>query len=80
MALERAISVEVTRSFGAKVSLGAQSYESRDFFCSAKALCDPKDRSAIAKELYQFCKAEVYDSIRQYKAKERARFKKAMGS
>ena len=62
--------VEVVRSFAFKLNVG--NYESRDFFCSQKAVC-PMDRAEeVSIALYQFCKTQVLRDVREYDAERKA--------
>ncbi len=56
--------VEIARSFSYKLNVG--SFESRDFFCSQKAECEPEDSAAVSEALYQFCKSQVMRAVDQY--------------
>lgn len=60
--------VEVARSFSFKLNAG--NYESRDFFCSQKAECLAADAEDTSEKLYQFCKAQVMKSVREFKLQE----------
>lgn len=62
--------VEVARSFSYKLNMG--NYESRDFFCSQKAECYEKDAPELSEKLYQFCKAQVLASVREYQESQLA--------
>ena len=62
--------VEVARSFSYKMNSG--NYETRDFFCSQKAECTPKDAEKTSEALYQFCKSEVIKSVNRYIAEQKA--------
>lgn len=57
--------VEIVRSFSYKLNVGK--YESRDFFCSQKAECAAEDAEVIGDLVYQFCKRQVFASVKQYK-------------
>lgn len=56
---------EIVRSFSFKLNMG--NFESRDFFCSQKAECAIADAAAVSEQVYQFCKAQVLKSVREYK-------------
>ena len=63
--------IEIVRSFSMKRNLEnhlgpAFKYESADYFASAKKACKPADAEKTADALYQFAKAEVLKSIRQF--------------
>ena len=58
--------VEVTRSFAYKLNAG--NYESRDFFCAEKSECAIEDAAEVSAALYQFCKSQVLQSVREYRA------------
>lgn len=60
------LTVEVVRSFSYKLNVG--NYESRDFFASEKAQCRAEDAAHISDLLYQFCKSQVLESVREYLA------------
>lgn len=60
--------VEVVRSFAYKLNAG--NYESRDFFCSQRAECRLEDAEEVSDRLYQFCKSQVMQAIRQWKEAE----------
>jgi hypothetical protein len=55
---------EICRSFSYRLNAG--NYESRDFFASQKAECPIEDAPAVSQMLYEFCKAEVLSSVRNY--------------
>lgn len=57
--------VEIARSFTYKFF--ERPYESRDFFCSQKAECNPKDAEKISEALYAFCKNEVLKSVNEFR-------------
>ena len=59
--------IEVARSFSRKVNLG--NYETCDLFCSAKCECEEKDASQKSGELFNFCKGEVENSIKDLQIK-----------
>ena len=58
--------VETTRSFAYKLNAG--NYESRDFFCAQKSECAIEDRAEVSADLYQFCKTQVLQAVREYRA------------
>ena len=68
--------IEVVRGFTRKVNLdrfsNQKTYESVDFFMSAKSECAPADRADVSADLYQFCRGEVSASIREFVAEIRA--------
>lgn len=67
--------VEITRSFIWRIS--SYRYESVDFFCSRKEKCLKKDAVKVSKELYLFCKKEVFKSVKDYK-KELMKLEKSL--
>lgn len=62
--------VEIARSFSYKLNVG--NYESRDFFCSQKAECAPKDAEKISEALHDFCKAQVIRDVNKFLAEKDA--------
>lgn len=63
------VRVEVCRSFAYKLNVanyGGAPYESRDFFASQKAECAIEDQAEVSAALYQFCRAEVLRSVKEY--------------
>jgi len=56
---------KIVRSFSYKLNVGK--YESRDFFCSQSADCDIEDAEEIGDLVYQFCKRQVFASVKEYK-------------
>ena len=58
--------VEVCRSFSYKLNAG--NYESRDFFASQKSECAIEDAAEVSVALYQFCKSQVLQAVREYRA------------
>ena len=58
--------VEIARSFSYKLNVG--NYESRDFFCSQKAECSWEEAEAVSAKLHDFCKKQVLQALREYKA------------
>ncbi len=63
------VRVEIARSFSYKLNVahyGGNQYESRDFFCSEKAECSIEDQAEVSAALYQFCRAEVLRSVKEY--------------
>jgi hypothetical protein len=62
--------VEVVRSFSFKLNVG--NYESRDFFCSEKAVCPLDKAEEVSVALYQFCKRQVLRDVREYDAERKA--------
>jgi len=70
-ALPADLTVEVVRSFSYKLNVG--NYESRDFFCSEKAQCKAEDAEHVSDLLYQFCKSQVLESVRDYLADKKQR-------
>lgn len=63
------VRVEVCRSFAYKLNAtahGGPQYESRDFFASQKAECAIEDATEVSVALYQFCRAEVLRSVKEY--------------
>jgi len=61
--------VEIVRSFSYKLNVaayGGPQYESRDFFCSEKAECSIQDADEVSFALYQFCKHQVLQSVKEY--------------
>ena len=69
--------VEVCRSFSYKLNAG--NYESRDFFCSEKSECSIDDAPDVGAMLYQFCKAQVLQSVREYIAEMNAQRARKQG-
>lgn len=59
--------VEVVRSFSYKLNVG--NYESRDFFCSAKAQCDAAEMEEVGVGLDDFVQDQVLTSVKQYSKK-----------
>lgn len=59
--------VEISRSFSYKLNVG--NYESRDFFCSAKAECDAEDMAEVAADLDEFAQDQVLESVKEYRSK-----------
>lgn len=57
---------EVTRSFSYKLNAG--NYESRDFFASQKVHCKMSEAEDASLAAYQFCRAQVLESVRLYLA------------
>jgi len=57
--------VEVVRSFAYKLNVG--NYESRDFFCSEKSECAAEDAPEVSAALYQFCKTQVLEAVKEYR-------------
>lgn len=60
--------VEIARSFSFKLNINGTV-----FFCSQKAECDAEDAEEIAERLYQFCKASVLRSVREYQESQLTR-------
>ena len=60
--------VEIARSFSYKLNVG--NYESRDFFCSQKAECAPKDAEKVSEALHDFCKAQVIRDVNKFLAEK----------
>lgn len=60
------VRVEIARSFSLKVNLG--NYESSDFFASQKSECAIEDAEEVSMALYAFCKAQVLQAAREFKA------------
>lgn len=60
--------VEVVRSVSFKLNLG--NYQSMDFFCSQKAQCEPGMADEVSTDLYDWCYAQVMDSVREVKQKQ----------
>ena len=58
--------VEIARSFSYKLNVG--NYESRDFFCSQKSECAIEESEEVSSALYGFCRSQVLNDVRQYKA------------
>jgi hypothetical protein len=58
--------VEIARSFSYKLNAG--NYESRDFFCSEKSECAIEDAHEVSAALYAFCKQQVLESVKEYRA------------
>ena len=58
--------VEICRSFSYRLNVG--NYESRDFFASQKSECAIEDAGDVSTALYQFCKSQVLQSVREYQA------------
>ena len=56
---------EITRSYSYKLNVG--NYETRDFFCSQKIECELSEAAETSKRLYEFCKSEVSNAVREYK-------------
>lgn len=69
VALERA-RIEVCRSFGFKLNLdkftNMKTFESRDFFQSAKGECFLHEAEEYAATLAAFCKKSVLNDVRAY--------------
>jgi hypothetical protein len=64
--------VEVVRSFTRKLNLG--SYESADFFCSQKVICDAEQADEISAAVYGWCKAQVMRDIQTFRSEIAAQF------
>lgn len=62
--------VDVVRSFTFKLNVG--NYESRDFFCSQRAECWERDAAATSERLYEFCRRQVMNAVKQYQADKEA--------
>lgn len=62
--------VEIVRSFSFKLNVG--NYESRDFFCSQKVVCDAIEVDEVSSKVYQWCKQQVLGAVREYKREEAA--------
>jgi hypothetical protein len=63
------VRVEIARSFSYKLNCanhGGAAFESRDFFASEKAECSIEDAQEVSAALYQFCRAEVMRSVKEY--------------
>ena len=58
--------VEICRSFSYRLNAG--NYESRDFFASQKSECAIEDAAEVSVALYQFCKSQVLQAVREYRA------------
>ena len=58
--------VDITRSFSFKLNAG--NYEARDFFCSQHAECAAEDADKVSELLYQFCKRQVLNAVRDYQS------------
>lgn len=71
--------VEVCASFSYKLNMdtliGPGTYESRDFFCSQKMQCPSEERAQTYRDLYDFCRASVMQSVREYSAEVKALLK-----
>jgi len=59
--------VEVARSFSYKLNVGK--YQTADFFCSQKAEVPVEEAEVESKRLYEFCKAQVIEAIKEYNEK-----------
>ena len=59
--------IGITRSFSMKLNLG--NYESADFFASERAECSPEMAEEVSRDLDEFCKDQVLESIRDFKAR-----------
>lgn len=59
--------IGITRSFSFKLNLG--NYESADFFASERAECTPDMAEEVSRDLDEFCKEQVLESIRDFKAR-----------
>ncbi len=60
--------VEVVRSVSFKLNLGG--YQSMDFFCSQKAQCEASESDEVSADLYDWCYAQVMESVRDVQAKQ----------
>ncbi len=58
--------VEISRSFSYKLNVG--NYESRDFFCAQKAECAADDAIEVSAALYHFCRSQVLQAVKEYRA------------
>ena len=56
---------EIVRSFSYKMNAG--NYESRDFFCSAKADCREVDLDETSDAVYQWCKRQVLNAVHEWR-------------
>lgn len=56
---------EIVRSFSFKLNTG--NYQSVDFFCSQKSECSLDDAADVGVALYEFCKAQVMQSVAEYR-------------
>lgn len=64
--------VKIIRSFSYKLNVGQ--YESRDFFMSQQAECEPEDAGEVSEQVYQFCKSQVMKAVRGYVNESMANF------
>ena len=62
--MEKQKLIEVARSFSRKLNMG--NYTTADFFCSAKEEVSAEEIGETSKRLFDFCKAEVEKSVREY--------------
>jgi len=60
--------MEIARSFSFKLNCG--NYESRDFFCSQKAECEPDQAEATSEALHAFCKSQVLKAVSEYRKEQ----------
>jgi hypothetical protein len=56
--------VEVARSFSRTAQVKA--FEPRNFFCSVKEECEPKDLESTSQRLIHFCKMQVEKEVEEY--------------
>ena len=59
--------IGITRRFSMKLNLG--NYESAEFFASERAECSPEMAEEVSRDLDEFCKDQVLESIRDFKAR-----------
>ncbi len=59
---------EVVRSVSFTLNLG--NYQNMTFFCSQKAQCQPDEVTQVSTDLYDWCYAQVMESVRDVQAKQ----------
>jgi len=67
--------VEICRSVSFRCNMG--NYQHFDFFVSQKAQCLPEDADSVSADLYEWCFDEVMSSVRDVKAKQEAKERRA---
>ena len=60
--------MEIARSFSFKLNVG--NFESRDFFCSQKAECEPENAEATSESLHAFCKSQVLKAVNDFRKEQ----------